>query len=217
MLNQSQADAPDAVQFFGECHPLLEQLGTADGLFTLSGAAGALRLPKVETLSDLSQFLDVYLTQILLSLELPAICLAHHHASRNEARELVALDLEIAGQRQHRDFSSASRRVGRSQLQRLRPLRDVRVVQRYLHAVEWEQAQAWHTLVYGLTLAVYSLPVRQGLLTYARQTMKGFIQAAARSLRLSAVEFGDLLERRCSGWPEKLEAIVVDPLERGFR
>ena len=213
MLSQSKVDASGAVQLLGECHPLLEQLGTADGLFTLSAAAGALRLPKIESPAALSRFLDAYLSQILLSLDLPAICLAHHHASRNEARELLALDLEIAGQDRHLDFASASRRVGRNQLQRLRPLRDVRIVQRYLQAVERGQAQAWHTLVYGMTLAVYSLPVRQGLLTYARQTMKGFIQAAARPLRLSAAECGALLEKRCVGWPEKLEAIIVEPGE----
>ena len=213
MLSQSKVDASGAVQLLGECHPLLEQLGTADGLFTLSAAAGARRLPKIESPAALSRFLDAYLSQILLSLDLPAICLAHHHASRNEARELLALDLEIAGQDRHLDFASASRRVGRNQLQRLRPLRDVRIVQRYLQAVERGQAQAWHTLVYGMTLAVYSLPVRQGLLTYARQTMKGFIQAAARPLRLSAAECGALLEKRCVGWPEKLEAIIVEPGE----
>jgi hypothetical protein len=57
------------------------------------------------------------------------------------------------------------------------------VVQRYLHAVESDQADGWHTLVYGLTMAVYSLPLRQGLLGYAHQTTRGFIYSGARMLQ----------------------------------
>ena len=37
------------------------------------------------------------------------------------------------------------------------------------------EANAWHTLVYGVTLALYSIPLRQGLLGYGYQTMRGFI------------------------------------------
>jgi len=211
MLNRSKHETPGAVQLLGECHPLLDQLGSADGLFTLSGVSAWLRLPKVDSLAALAQFLKAYQTEILLPLELPAIYRAHQHASRNEARELLALDFEIAVQRRHRGFASASRRVGRSQLQRLRPLRGERIVQRYLRAVDQERAQAWHTLVYGLTLAIYSLPVRQGLLNYARQTLKGFIQAAARSLRLSSDDCGLLLEDLCAELHGKLETIVTEP------
>ena len=61
--------------------------------------------------------------------------------------------------------------------------------------------------VYGVTLAIYSLPVLQGILTYARQTMRGFIQGAARPLRLSAIECGGLLEENCSDLPAKLKLI----------
>jgi urease accessory protein UreF len=159
-------------------------------------------------LGALTRFLETYQSQVLLPLELPAICRAHHHASRNEVRELLALDLEMSRPDKRSDLSAASRRVGRSQLQQLRPLRDQRVVQRYLEAVEREQAQAWHTLVYGLTLAIYSLPVRQGLLNYARQTLQGFIQAAARPLRLSSAQCSAVLDRLCAPLPGKLEEIL---------
>ncbi len=208
-LNGNNLAAPEAIELLGECHPLLEQLGSADGLLTLSGVATALRLPKVDSLAALGSFLRAYQAKVLLPLELPAIYRAHHHASRNQYRELLALDLEIAGRSHQNSFAAASRRVGRSQLQRLRPLRDERVVQRYLQAVEQEQAQAWHTIVYGLTLAVYSLPVRQGLLSYARQTLQGFIHAAARPLQLTASECGQALTVLCAELPGQLEAIVA--------
>ena len=189
---------------------MLAQLGSADGLFTLSGAAAALSLPAVDTVAKLGRFLAAYQTQVLIPLDLPAICRAHQHATRNQARELVALDRELSRRQTHHALASASQRVGQNQLRCLRPLRDERVVRRYLQAVEDEQAHAWHTLVYGLTLAVYSLPVRQGLLNYARQTLRGFICAAARPLRLSALECRALVEKRCEKLPRKVEALLAE-------
>ena len=209
MSNPSNLEAVEAVQMLGECHPLLEQLGSAEGLFTLSGMAASLRLPAVNSFEALGLFLRAYQSQILVPFEMTAIYRAHAHASRDEFRELLALDLEIAGQKIQRNFAAASRRVGRSQLRRLRPLRDARIVQRYLQAVEEEQAQAWHTLIYGLTLALYSLPLRQGLLSYARQTLSGFIRAAARPLRLSADECSALLEERCAELPPEMERLLL--------
>jgi urease accessory protein UreF len=209
MLNRAKTASQEAVELLGELHPLMAQLGSADGLVTLSAAASSLRLPRVDSLAALSAFLETYLAQILLPLELPAICRAFHHAHRNEARELIALDRELAGQLLPPELATASRRVGRGQLERLRPLRDERVVQRYLKAAREERACAWHTLVYGLTLALYSLPVRQGLMNYARQTLRGFIQAAARPLRLTKTECQGLLEGLCAGLPRQLEAIVA--------
>jgi len=39
-------------------------------------------------------------------------------------------------------------------------------------------------LVYGITLALYSIPLRQGLLGYGYQTTRGFIYSAAKALQL---------------------------------
>lgn len=213
MLKPTKIAAPPALALLGELHPLMAQLGSADGLVTLGTAATALRRPRVDTPAALTGFLEAYVEQILLPLELPAICRAFHHAARNEARELVVLDRELAGIALLKEFAAASERVGRSQLERLRPLRDERVVRRYLQAVEAGLAHGWHTLVFGLTLAVYSLPVRQGLLTYARQTVRGFIQAAACPLRLTHAQSLNLLERLCGDLPRRLEAVVPQEQE----
>jgi urease accessory protein UreF len=82
------------------------------------------------------------------------------------------------------------------------------MVQRYLRAVEAGTARGWHTLVYGLTLAVYSLPLRQGLLGYAHQTTRGFIYSAARPLRLSERECRRLFDDLCADLPAAVEALV---------
>ncbi len=210
MLSRTNLGAPGSTQLLGECHPLLQQLGAADGLFALHSVAASLRLPKVDNPAALGQFLTAYEFKILFPLELTAICRAHHHASRNEVRELLVLDAEVGKQRKHRPFASASRRVGQSQLKRLEPLRDARIVQRYLQAVDQGEAQGWHTLVYGLTLAIYSLPVRQGLLSYARQTLAGFIQAAARPLRFSASECDAMREKLCAPLPHGVELVLQE-------
>src|SRR5205807_6578234 len=126
-----------------------------------------------------------YQVHILLPMELPAIQAAHSHVSRNELRELVTLDQELSREPRLQRFAAASRRVGQAQLQKLRPLRDQRIVKRYLAAVESGQASGWHTLVYGLTLAIYSLPLRQGLLGYAHQMVRSFIYSGARMQQLS--------------------------------
>ena len=209
MVNAKQLPLNEAVEWLGDWHPLAEQLGCADGLAALGTMSAELRLAPVQNLASLRQFLHRYQAQVLVPLELPSIRRAHAHASRREVRELVSLDRQIASAPALQPFAGASRRVGRGQLQKLRPLRDERVVQRYLRAVEGGEAHGWHTLVYGLTLAVYSLPLRQGLLGYAHHTTRGFIHAAARYLRLSARQYNSLAESLGGALPRAVDAVLA--------
>jgi urease accessory protein UreF len=208
MVKPTQVALDDAAEWLGDWHPLTEQLGSADGLVALGSVSSVLRLAPVHDVWSLERFLWQYQAQILLPFELPAIEAAQGHAARHELRELIALDQELAAEPMLRNFGEASRRVGRSQLQKLRPLRDERMVQRYLQAVQGGLAGGWHTLVYGLTLQVYSLPLRQGLLGYAHQTTRGFIYSAARTLRLSERQCRDLFDRLCGGLPAAVEELL---------
>jgi urease accessory protein UreF len=209
MVNQTQLALNDPAEWLGDWHPLAEQLGSTEGLVNLGSVSASLRLAPVHNLASLRLFLRRYQAQLLLPIELPAIQEAHGHAARHEVRELVALDRSLAAHPLLSDFASASRRVGQGQLRKLRPLRDQRVVQRYLAAVESGTAYGWHTLVYGLTLAVYSLPLRQGLLGYAHQTTRSFIYSAARMLRLSEHQCRDLFDALCADLPEAVEALLA--------
>jgi len=211
MVKQTQLALSDAAEWLGDWHPLAEQLGSADGLVTLGSVSASLRLAPVHNLPSLRQFLRDYHSQVLLPFELPVIWHAHGHATRHEVRELVALDRRLVGEPVLRAFVPASHRVGQYQLRKLRPLRDERVVQRYLHAVESDQADGWHTLVYGLTMAVYSLPLRQGLLGYAHQTTRSFIYSGARMLGLSEHQCRALFDTLCAGLPATLEALLARP------
>src|ERR1043166_6884641 len=208
MVNETQLALSDAADWLGEWHPLAEQLGSADGLVELGSVSSRLKLRPVHDVASLRDFLRHYLNRILVPFELPAIEMAHGHASRNEVRELVALDQQLAGESSLQDLAAPSRRVGQAQLQKLRPLRDQRVVQRYLAAVESGLAHGWHTLVYGLTLAIYSLPLRQGLLGYGHQTIRGFIYSAARPLHLSERQSRTLFDGLCGDLPAAIELLL---------
>ena len=200
----------ESTEMLGDWHPLVQQLGTTEGLIALSTASHSLRLKNVNTVQALRRFLEAYQSQILIPFELPAIQRAFRHVSRNETRELIAFDQQVCGDELLAPFASASRRIGQGQLRRLRPLRDHRLLQRYLRAVETGQAHGWHTIVFGLTLSVYSLPVVQGLFSYERQTLLGFMHAAARSLRLSERDCRDLIDELTPGLPSQMEVILGD-------
>jgi urease accessory protein UreF len=208
MVNQTQLALNDAAEWLGEWHPLAEQLGSADGLLALGAVSATLQLGPVQDVAALGNFLRHYQARILLPHELPAIQSAHGHASRRELRELVALDHALAHEPVWRPFARASRRVGQFQLRKLRPLRDERLLRRYLGVVEGGGAYGWHTLVYGVTLAIYSLPLRQGMLGYAHQTTRGFIYSAARGLRLSEYQCRSLFDSLCAPLPAAIDVML---------
>lgn len=205
MLRQTN---PETTELLGEWHPLVQQLGSTEGLIALSTASHSLQLTNVDSVQALLRFLEAYQSQILIPLELPAIQRAYRHASRNETRELVAFDQQLAEELALKSFANASRRVGQAQLKRLRPLRDHRLLQRYLRAVDDGLAHGWHTLVYGVTLSVYSLPVIQGLNSYEKQTLLGFMHAVSRSLKLSENDCRDLLEQLSPTLPQPMAPIL---------
>jgi urease accessory protein UreF len=202
----SSAPGPEAL--LGNWPALLEQVGTPEALTMLNASKEAFLCPKIDDLESLGVFLEAYQEQRLYPVEWPTIIRAHTCACHNQTRELIALDRTLASQGFEPGFARASRRIGQVQLQQLRPLRDQRVVQRYLEAVDTQQADGWHTLVYGVTLAVYSLPIRQGLINYARQTLQGFIEAAGRPLQIVAKDRQELLEQRCFDMAARLEKLV---------
>jgi urease accessory protein UreF len=187
--------------------PLPRRLCSPPGLRSLCLTAG-LGGEQVRDLPSLRGFLQRYQARVLAPLELPAIHGAFVHASRFEVRELIALDRRLANEPGLREFAAASRAAGCSRLWRLRPLRDQRLVSRYWQAIELGQAHGWHTVVYGVVLAVFSIPLRQGLLNYGWQTLDGFVRAAARPLKLAAGDCEQLLIESIPGLRAAVETAV---------
>jgi urease accessory protein UreF len=206
--SQAQLWPAGAADLAGNLAPLLEHLGSPEGLAETSATTALLGCPPIESLSALRTFLDVYRAQRLVPVELPTIFCAWQYASRGETRELLALDRQLAAAPAPRPFAQASRQAGREQLRRLRPLRDQKLVQRYLAAIEAGEADGWHTLVFGVTLAVYSLPPRQGLIAYARQTLAGFAHGAATRLKLSETDLASAVDTVCAELPVAVNRLV---------
>ena len=100
------------------------------------------------------------------TVELPAIAAAWRHAISNESRELVALDNAIHSNPEYTVESTTSVELGTEYLKSLLSLRDERVLKRHAIAVENGAAPGSHLVVFGLMLAVFSVPPRQGLLDY---------------------------------------------------
>jgi urease accessory protein UreF len=198
-----------ANEILGELHPFAERLGCPAGLSTLTTApAFPIQFGPIDSLPSLRHFLHEYYSQILVACELPSINQAHHHASRSEIRELIAADARLSLDPAMQPFAGSSQYVGTAQLKQLRPLRDQRIIQRYLDAVEMGEAQGWHTVVYGLILSIYSMPLRQGLLHYGHQTIRGFISSANFSLKLNREECQELQDDFCLRLPGAVESIL---------
>ena len=195
-----------AEQLLGELHPLAEQLGSAEGLASLT--ASIAQVPPVESLASLRQFLQKYKATLLFPIELPAIHQAFVHIDRYEVRELIVWERGLADQIVSPELAAASRRVGRNQLRRLRHLRDQRLVQRYIQAVEKGEAYGWHTVVYALVLHLFSLPIRQGLASYAHQTLRGFVESASRLLELTQQQRHQALREASSDVNQSIEAFL---------
>lgn len=198
----------EPVEWLGSCHPLVEQLGSASAAGLLGSESAVLRARPVTTPGELREFLHDYQRRLLFPLELPVIRRAWRHAGRNELRELLRFDRELAAEPRLQAFAAASRQAGQTQLRRFRPLHDVRFVRRYLAALERGDAHAWHSVVFGVTMWVFHLPLYQGLLGYARQTTRGFVHAAAPGLRLTEGEAMLLLRELQAALPRRVMAVV---------
>src|ERR1700722_3192872 len=199
----------EAENLLGDFRTLLQQIGSPGVELAPNGAFWTAPL---DAPPALGQFLEDYLTRLLLPCELPAIVAACGHAQRGELRELLAQDQSLAAPLLPTPFAAPSRRMGLVQLARLRPLRDSRIVQRYLAAVESGQAHGWHTMVYGGTLAVFSLPLRQGLLYYSQETLSVLASAAGRSKSVSQLELDEMLSGLLARVPAAVETALAGEL-----
>jgi urease accessory protein UreF len=193
----------------GDASLLAEQLGSAQELTELGPLVLSSQLTKIHSVSGLKDFLLNYRENLLGSRELPAIYDTYNHAVKNQVRELISLDLEISKDAHLKPFLTSSHHVGIRQLNKMRGLKDNRVLQRYRDAVLAGEAYGWHTLVYGLVLATYSIPLRQGLLHYGHQTLSGFVYRAGRALDLNEETCRGLIAENVSTLPSYIEQTLA--------
>ena len=81
MWVQGKPETVGSAELLGDFHPLVDQLGSAEGLVSLDMATDWLQTARVWNLASLRRFLESYSRRLLIAHELPAICAAYRHAS----------------------------------------------------------------------------------------------------------------------------------------
>ena len=165
-----------------------------------------LRLPHpiLSAQADPRPFLESHRDGVVIALDWPVILEAAELTRLGRHRDLLELDRNYPARRAGQ-WTEASFRVGRRQLSRLKVCRDLRVVQRYLAAVEDGQAHAWNPIVFGVAMAAFNLPYRSGLLHYASTLLRGF----AERCRPRNVPLADW-----TVWMDSLEAPLPEAVQR---
>lgn len=153
---------------------------------------------------DPRPLLESHRDTVVIALDWPAIIEAAEATRLGRHRDLLELDRSYPLRRADR-WTEASFRVGRRQLARLRAARDLRAVQRYLAAVDAGEAQAWNPIVFGVALAAFNLPYRQGLLHYAGTLLRGL----AEHCRPTGTPIADW-----SAWMDRLESPLPEAVNR---
>ena len=187
---------------------LSSQLGPVESVIHLASAESLIEFPGISSLPGLERFLIAYRDRILVPVELPAILSAYDLTVKQHALELISLDQEMASTMPSDSFSNASARVGKVQLKRLRPLKDSRLIQKYISALDKGRVQGWHTLVYGLSLATYSIPIVQGLQNYCEQTLVSFAQAGILKLNQPETSISSILEPALNPLPQLIQVCI---------
>ncbi|MSU31872.1 MAG: hypothetical protein EXS25_04265 [Pedosphaera sp.] len=149
---------------------------------------------------------------LIQNTEWPAILQAAELTRRGYHRELLQLD-----QRFGRDLSpslaKASCCVGRHQLGRLRALRDQKIIQCYLDAIETGQARGWNPIVFGVVLAVFGIPLRQGLVHYATALLRNH----AEQIAVNPAEAQRLLDESVRMLPESANKVLDSQPKSGLQ
>lgn len=216
MLEQPQPDR-NALSDAADLRALEEQLGSPEQATAIDSKAFAASLINIRTPDQFREFLAHLQTKTISEQEIPAILRAYNHARRNEAREIIELDRSLSNSFANEALANASERVGRNQLRKMRGLKTERVVTRYWDAVYAKEATGWHTVVFGIVLAVYSIPLRQGLNHYGQQTIRGFLEAGAATLRLRASEVNELESALLASMPSIVERALESENGNQFR
>jgi urease accessory protein UreF len=197
----------EAIRWFGDWHPLVRQIAPGEGIANSQSSVFPSDPQATASVSALHSFLDQYRRSVLFPFELPAVGRACELVQRRQTRELLAMDLEFAAAVWLQPYAEDSRGAGRLHLQRLKPLRDERGLRRYIRAVETEEAHGWHFLIAGAALALYSLPLRQGLMDYALHTLWNAVGQAAPRMGLKRSEASELVQTLAADLPAQLQSI----------
>ncbi len=195
--------------FLGDLSQLAGRLGES-GEESLPERSGGILFDGEEIVDSVSlvRFLEDYRVRFIIPIELPTIIEASRCVINGEFRELMALDHELSKDSTLKGFSEASRWVGQCHARPMRGMRDHRVVWRYCDAIRLGAANGWHSVVYGVVLAAFSIPLRQGLVNYCERIVGGFVESAATKLDIAGSDAIVLQERLMEQLVNDIDASV---------
>lgn len=197
----------EAIRWLGDWHPLVCQIAPGEGILHPHPSSSPHPPQTIVSRASLQAFLQSYKVSVLLPFELPVVRQACEHMVRNEMNELLALDRTLSNQAWLKPYEQDSRAAGRLHLERLKPLRDQRGVRRYISAIEAGEGSGWHSLVAGVALGLYSLPLRQGLMDYALHTFWNVVGQAATPAGLTSGEAVALVNELSADLPEHIQTM----------
>ena len=172
-----QPIGPDNSAILSDVSALAECIGSSQAPAAWSPE---LLSASISTVDALTGWIRQYRETVLASKEWPIVLEAWQFTRNGKSRDLIRLDQKCDSWMTVSPYKEASRKVGHRQLCRLRALRDQRIIFRYLDAIGAGQANGWHPVVYGLYLAVFNLPLRQGLVNFGEQTIRGLVRGVPR-------------------------------------
>ncbi len=207
MLEARNINSAAPIGLVSDPRPLAREIACANAPSVWRPLA-TLETPDVVDIATLRLFLEDYRARVLGTIELPAVRDSYHHADHYQVRELISLDVGMNQAENFKRFSQASKAVGRRQLRRLLPMRDQRLVRRYWRAIELGEANGWHPVVFGVVIALFSLPLRQGLIHYAYQTLSGFLKAGAARLALPPAKVTLVFDELTAALPAAVESTL---------
>ncbi len=187
--------------------PHASQLAVLHSIYPLAAALAAVGMPRLSCRANAALFLERYAERVC-PVELAVVQQAFTHAASGHSRELIALDQSLPKLAELRELAGASALAGRLQSEHLRPLRDERLMQRYWEAVEGGAVSGHHWVVFGMTLALYSVPLRQGLLGFGRETLAGLSIAAGKQLVLPETDLAEPLASATERLPSVVEGVL---------
>jgi hypothetical protein len=109
---------PDEARVFSDAadwRAIEEKLGSPEDATSVSAVLFSPAIKGIRNLEELKKLLHAFQHDTMAAIELPTVLKAYHHATRGEARELIALDQSLGNAFQLEALANASRRVGRSQ------------------------------------------------------------------------------------------------------
>jgi urease accessory protein len=158
---------------------------------------------------SLRPFLAAWLELSVVRVDLPIIRWAYESAARNDANDLIALDQQVSATPTQPALRAASVRIGQQKLRGFASLKGHTFLRRYYAAVESGQASGHNAVVYGIYLFLFSIPLREGLLSYGYQTLKGFAETASAAIRLDIGPTQALIEQLSANLPKQVEGSLT--------